>query len=419
MKAFSYILTCILLIYLQPTGATGVTKDDDRHYATINGTVKDKSTRNALAYATISVAGTTVSTVTNSDGEFTLKVKEPIDEVFIEISLVGYRNARIRLDENKTDLRTIWLVPSSFILNELIVYGYDPRKLVEEAIKRIPANYSAENNLLTGFYRETARKRKHYINIAEAVVHLYKSSYHKDAAKDRVQILKGRRLLSPKTSDTLSVKLLGGPTAAVYLDIGKNPDMLQSPDILACYDFHFEEMASIDDRPQYVVSFQPNRSLSFALYYGQFYIDRERLSFTRAEFSLDMSDRIKATQAILYKKPHGLRFRPLELTYQVNYVERGEKTYLSYVRNEIRFKCDWKRKLFSTNYTVVSEMVMTDIQKSDTTIPVKETFGRNQIFSDKAEFFFDPDFWEDYNIIKPTESLEHAVDRLKKQYREE
>ncbi|MGM9796257.1 MAG: hypothetical protein ACI3ZY_01510 [Parabacteroides sp.] len=32
---------------------------------------------------------------------------------------------------------------------------------------------------------------------------------------------------------------------------------------------------------------------------------------------------------------------------------------------EVRFKCDWKRKLFSTNYTVVSEMVVTDGREAE------------------------------------------------------
>lgn len=40
--------------------------------------------------------------------------------------------------------------------------------------------------------------------------------------------------------------------------------------------------------------------------------DRERLSFTRAEMSLDMQNKSKATTAILYKKPLGLRFKPQE-----------------------------------------------------------------------------------------------------------
>lgn len=104
----------------------------------------------------------------------------------------------------------------------------------------------------------------------------------------------------------------------------------------------------------------------------------------------------------------------MEVSYQINYSYRNGMTRLNYVRNEIRFRCDWKRKLFATGYTILSEMVVTDIQKATHNIPYKDSFRRNQILSDEASSFFDEDFWGDYNIIEPDESLEHAVHKLKK-----
>ena len=415
MKTYKYILFCLFLLHLTPVKAIEEPKDDGK-YVTISGVVKDKSDKKVLSYANVSIAGSTESTVTNADGEFTFKVKEPVEDVAIEVSHLGYNNRRILLKEGDAELPTVWLTPSTLMLEEVVVSGRNPRELVEEAIKKIPTNYSTQADRLTGFYRETARKRRRYINVAEAVIDLHKTPYTQDAGRDRVRILKGRRLLSPKASDTLAVKLLGGPTAAIYLDVVKNPDLLLSPEVLPLYDFHLEEPAAIDERPQYVVSFMPNRKLPYALYYGRFYIDKERLSFTRAEFNLDVSDRNKATQAILHRKPFGLRFKPEEVTYLVNYTDHGDKTYLNYVRNEIRFKCDWRRKLFATSYAVVSEMVVTDIEPSVTNIPAREAFGKNQILSDDATLFFDKDFWGNYNIIKPEESLEKAVNKLRKMY---
>lgn len=409
MKTNKYILFCLFLLYLFPVKAT-----DENRYVTISGIVKDKSDKRTLSYANVSIAGSSEATVTNEDGEFTFKVKEPIVNATLEVSHLGYVSTRIRLREGDSELSTVWLTPSTLMLNEVVVNGRNPRELIEEAIRKIPVNYSDEANQLTGFYRETSRKRRHYINIAEAVIALHKTPYTQDTNQDRMRILKGRRLLSPKVSDTLAVKLLRGPIASIYLDVVKNPDLLLYSEILPYYDFHFEEPIAIDKRPQYVVSFTPNSKLPYALYYGKLYIDKERLSFTRAEFFLDMSNRYKATQAILHRKPFGLRFKPVEVSYQVNYTDYNDKTYLSYVRNEIRFKCDWRRRLFSTNYAVVSEMVVTDIKPSITNIPVHETFSKDQIFSDDASLFYDKDFWGNYNIIKPDESLEKAVEKLKK-----
>lgn len=215
---------------------------------------------------------------------------------------------------------------------------------MEEAIKKIPVNYSGNDNMLTAFYRETVQKRRRYISVSEAVMDVYKTDYNsRDVDRDKVQLLKGRRLLSQKQSDTLAVKVVGGPNLSLYLDIVKNGDALLSTDNLDYYEFRMEDPVNLDNRMQYVVSFRPRVSLMYALFIGKLYIDYERLSFTRAEFGLDMANRVKAVEAILHKKPVGLRFRPQEVTYLVTYKQQGAKTYLNYIRNVIRFKCDWKK----------------------------------------------------------------------------
>ena len=234
--------------------------------------------------------------------------------------------------------------------------------------------------------------------------------------KDKVQLQKGRRLLSQKTSDTLAVKVVGGPSLAIYLDVVKNQDALLNMGDLDYYEFHIEEPVNFDNRMQYVISFRPKVNLMYALFYGKLYIDFEKLAFTRAELSLDMKNKTKAVEAILHKKPLGLQFKPQEVSYLVTYKEQNGKTYLNYIWNTIRFKCDWKRKLFSTSYVVTSEMVVTDRNENPSdNIPRNKTFTSNQIFYDKVGNYWNQDFWENYNIIAPTESLEHAVDKLKKQ----
>ena len=54
-------------------------------------------------------------------------------------------------------------------------------------------------------------------------------------------------------------------------------------------------------------------------------------------------------------------------------------------------------------------------EENVTNIPYKMAFKETQSLSDKVENFMDEDFWGAYNIIEPTESLESAVNKLKKQ----
>lgn len=394
------------------------TQETDSAYITVSGIVKDKQSKKRLEYVNVSVPGSQVGTITNSEGEFSIKVKLSLRAKTLEISHLGYLNTLVPIDGIDITNLDIKLTPTSNVLEEVVIRARDPRYIVLEAMQKIGTNYSRTSNLLTGFYRETAQKGRHYINISEAIIDIYKTPYDQQKVdRDRVQIYKGRKILSQKRSDTLIVKLLGGPTLSVYVDIVKNPDLLLAPEELAYYTFRMEESVMLNDRPNYVISFEPQAILPYALYYGKLYIDKERLSFTRAEFSLSMDDRNKATQAVLKKKPFGLRFKPVEVSFLVTYKDNGGTTYLSYIRNEVRFKCDWKRRLFSTNYAIVSEMVVTDGKKQDEGIPYRMAFKANQSLSDKVSNFTDEDFWGAYNIIEPTESLETAVTKLKKQHK--
>ena len=48
---------------------------------------------------------------------------------------------------------------------------------------------------------------------------------------------------------------------------------------------------------------------------------------------------------------------------------------------------------------------------------IPRTEGEKQVFYDLVDEYWNEDFWKTYNIIEPTESLEHAVNKLKKQSR--
>lgn len=414
------ILAVVLWLGVIPIWSQdGIPFAEENNYITVSGVVKDKQNRKTLEYVNVSIPGSSVGTVTNADGEFSLKIENTEKVPALEISHIGYRNNRIHLDKAHLSDLKIYLIPHANMLNEIVIYANNPRFIVEEALRKVPANYSDKNNLLTGFYRETVQKGRRYINISEALIDVFKTPYNdRTASQDRTEVLKGRRLLSQKSSDTLGVKLAGGPTLSIYLDVVKNEDALLDMETLHYYEFFMEEPVQIDNRLQFVISFRPRVVLPYALYYGKLYIDREKLSFTRAEFNLSMDNKAKAVQAILAKKPYGLRFKPQEVSFLVTYKDVDGKTYLNYIRNNIRFKCDWKRKLFSTGYTVLSEMVVTDRdEKSAAPIPIRRAFSQNEAFYDRVDEYWNEDFWGSYNIIEPTESLENAVHKLKKQSR--
>ena len=378
----------------------------------VSGTVRDAKSGDRLAQVSVMASGSGEAVVTNEDGMFTLKTEKDVQTLVV--SYVGYRTLRVNVKNQGEKPLDIRLTPVSVQLHEVVVWTSDPRQLVRIAMDKIPENYSRKPELMECFYRETAMKRQNYIYVAEGVVDMYKSAYTKGTWRDRVAIRKGRRLLSPRQKDTLSVKVMGGPVQPVQLDVVKNPDFLLNPEELENYSFELMPSQMIDDREQFVVAISPLIPQPYALYYGRLYIDRETMAFTRVELELDMNDRDKATNYMLVKKPIGVRFRPRELSLLIDYKQDDGVTRISYVKDTFRFNCDWKRRLFATSFTAVCEMVVTDRAEEAHSIDGRQSFDSRDAFYDKVDYFRDPDFWRDYNIIEPSESLDRAITRLVK-----
>ena len=387
---------------------------------TVSGVVRDKENRKKLENVAVSLVGTPIGTVTNAEGVFSLKIPHMDTIPQLELSHIGYMNARFSASapEGSNNMyATILMIPIALQLNEVVAYGNTARRIVEEAMERIPKNYPSGESMTSAFYRETVQKGHRYISISEAMLDVYKTSYkQRTSDRDKVQIDKARRLLSQKQSDTLGVKVVGGPNLPLFMDVVKNAYALFDEETLDYYSFVQEPSVFIDDRLQYVISFRPRVKLDYALYVGRVFIDREHLAFTRAEFELDLSDHERAIAAILYKKPLGLRFRPLKVSFLITYRQHDGVTCLNYICNEMCFKCDWKRRLFSSSYVARSEMVAVDREEHpERVIARRDAFKPYQVFYDIVKEYWSEDFWKDYNIIEPTESLEDAVKKLRKQ----
>lgn len=411
-----FLKTGLILIFFAGSVITYAQTINDS-FITIKGVVRDSKTNDNIIYATVSVPGTGVGTVTNSEGEFTLKVAKTLNAEYFEISHLSYATTKFKVAESLGKEKEFLMEPQMLLLKETSVYPKDARSIVENALNSIRKNYSDVPNMMTGFYRETIKQRRDYLSISEAVIDIYKAAYT-SGQDDQVKIYKGRKGAEVKKADTLMVQLQGGPNVSMLLDIVKNTDLSIALDNLENYKFEFLSMVKIDDKLNYVIGFTPNVTKDDPLYNGKLYISQTSLAITRAEFSLDLTNQDKAASMFVRKKPVGLVFMPTMTNYLVTYKEQNGKNYLNYVRVELKFRCDWKKKWFKNYYTILSEVAITD-RREDNILRFanQEIFKSHMIFSDKVQNFTDPDFWGEYNIIEPDESIENAIKKISKNWK--
>jgi len=385
-----------------------------KEFITISGTLQDAKTGEKINYAAITVPNTGIGTVSNSDGDFTLKVNTALNAEYFEVSHLGYATKRFKISDAVGKDQTYYLEVQPVKLQEISVVNRDAREVVELAIQNIKKNYSQVPMMMTGFYRESVKQRRAYLSVSEAVVDIYDAPYL-SFQYDKVKIFKGRKAANVKKADTLMVRLQGGPNVTMLLDVVKNTNLGIALDNLDNYRFDFGSVINIDNKLNWVINFSPAVVKEQPLYFGKLYIQQDNMAITRAEFSLDLRDEDKASQVFIEQKPAGVMFMPTSTGYLVTYKEQNGKYYLDYVRVDLKFRCDWKRRLFKNSYTLVSELAITD-KRADNIVKFAnpEVFRSNMVFTDKVQAFEDVDFWGANNIIEPDISIENAIKKLSK-----
>jgi hypothetical protein len=418
-KITALIAAVLLLAFTAPTTTAGIRekKSVQQNLITIKGKVVDAETRAPLVFASVSIKETNVAIVTNIDGEFTLKIGELSTSKTLEVSFVGYKNKSVPISELKDNggKNVIALQAAPIPIKEIVVKPLDPVSIVEKAINNIPKNYETVPNLMTAFYRETIRKNRTYVSIGEAVVEIFKAPYDNDLRFDGARIYKGRKGTDVEKMDTVLFKLQGGPVSVMELDLAKNSETVLTKESMENYNYSLSGVVEIDNKPHYVIDFVQKPSVEMPLFMGSFFIEMDSYAITEAEFGFNLSDKEAAQSIFIKKKPLGMKVVPEIATYRTKYREQNGKWHFAYSRAEVKFKVDWNKKLFNTYYTTMSEIAITDRTDQEVIkFAGKEKLRYNDVFSEKVTAFTDKEFWGDYNVIEPDQSIESAIRRLSK-----
>ncbi|OFX80328.1 MAG: hypothetical protein A2X20_05500 [Bacteroidetes bacterium GWE2_40_15] len=407
MKRYITILSLMLVALMSSA----------QDFISITGKVQDAATKKALNFASIQLLSTNISNVTNSDGIFTLKIPSESKADSVIISYLGYKSQKFGLSDFRQGELTIRLEQSDIALNPITIRPQDAPSMVKMALARIEKNYSQKPVQMTAFYREMIKKGNNYVSINEAVLDINKASYL-GYRQDQIGIYKARGSYDIARVDTLIVKFQGGANSALNLDIVKDPFL--GADVLLLeqvYTFRFIEPTTIDNRFFYVIEFDERVKLDEIYFRGKLYIDSESMAIGRVEFAMNVEGREYANSYFVRKKPASLKMDVLTANYVVNYKPIEGLWYFDYSRTEVKFNAKWDRKWFRNIYTIQSEIAVTDISDKERKIEEQSRVRPRDIMSAKVSDYTDDNFWEEYNIIEPDESIENVIARIIRQLR--
>ncbi len=386
-------------------------------YIEYKGKVIDFNTKKPLALATLVIEKTNISTITNSEGDFILKVpKESINKTIV-VSFLGYESKVIPINNLKEKNNIIVLISSIIKLEEVnIKVLRDAKSLVKEIFDKREENYLNTPTIMTAFYRETIKKKHKNVSLSEAIVKIYKSSYT-SIRDDDVELFKSRKSTNYKKLDTIALKLQGGPFNTLLMDIMKYPEYIFSEDKIEDYIYTYDYSTTINNRIVSIISFKQKENKKEALYKGHLFIDAKNKVLISANYALDVTDKEHASKIFIKKKPTKASVWPKKINYRVDYIEKDGKWYHSYSNAFLEFKVNWTNKLFNSTYSMVAEMAVTDWKNNlnEVKLKPKDKLKKAIILTDKIAGFNDTEFWGKYNIIEPEKSIESAIKKIKKQ----
>jgi len=412
MGLFFFFLTIIQ----SEAQINSIYNNDSSSFKYFKGSILDSKTKNELTFASITVSRSNISTISNSEGDFLIKIPIDRQDASLIISFLGYKEKVISIKDLKQENNLLYLEPINILLKEVVVNAIDANKLFINVLNNRSQNYGDSSIQMIGFYRESTKKRRTYVSVLESIVDIEKMPFS-SGVQDQVNILKGRKNVDYTKLDTVNLKLEGGLFSALYIDLIKDPTNIFSENVFDLYNFRYEDITQINDKQVLIISFKQKSNLEDPdpLYSGKLFIDAKSLAIISATFQLNVENRIKAGLIFTRKKPKGLVIYPTEVSYQVDYRQQNNKWIFSYSRGDITFKLNWNKWIFNTTYNTTFELVNTNWKNQDSKSQLNtQKLSPYVIMSDKIPNAEDVNFWGEYNIIEPEKSIESAIIKIQR-----
>jgi hypothetical protein len=406
----------ILIFEVKENAAAAYRKEPARQDSaatiSVKGKVFDEVSRKPLQYVSVAIEGTSEGTITNGEGYFILKLPRSHEQCNVRISHIGYKPYSFPIMLVRDQKIDLYLKSDIVSLQEIVIRRVDPVEIVANAIKNRKKNYSSTPYCLTTFYREGVLKDGNYLNYAEAIFKVYKPALDQFLGVEQVSEVKSRKIVNTDQSDTLFMKLKGGISTCLSLDIAKSiPDFLELSEI-ARYRYTLSDMVSYESHNAYAINFVQKADVDDPLFTGTMYIDADSLAILGAEFEINPAYISKAADYLITKNSKKHIVKPERFTYSVTYRKVGEYYYINHAKCDMQLKVRKKGRLFSNTYSAFLEMATCNIDtKNVSRFDKQKTIRPHVVFLD-LPYTYDPDFWGDFNYIVPEERLNEALKRI-------
>lgn len=366
----------------------------------IKGKIVDEESEDILPFASMNILNKTLGTLSNSNGEFELKIVNPNQNDTLVFYYLGYETLKKSLTECNIPNLKISLKKKVLNLETIVVFGLSAEEILKSAILKIPDNYANNFTWLQGFYRQTIKEDSSITELSEMVIKIkkYPSSIRK---VDSCELIKGR--YSKQKDGSLGYS--NGLTNLLKKDIIQYPMDFFTIKNFKNYNYDIEATTFYNNSNVYIINFDQKDEIKEDLYKGKIFIDQNSLAVVRVEYTKSPKGqeywKMSRKDAFFLKKISGCECSYSNMVRVITYKQINNKWYLNSIQSVSMssINCNAKeKKPFVSDHKaelIITDVILNNVNNIDKTklinpyLPLKLQITNN-----------DPDFWNNYNILQ-------------------
>lgn len=363
------------------------------------GIVLSSQDKAPVTYCNIYSKNSAVGTITNDEGYFKLNFTTPLDSIII--SHLGYEKIGYPINNFFEHGDTIYLTPKVVQLNEVTIFGGDPKQIITKAIKKLSSNYPNEPNTIKAHFRSIIKENEEYVFFTEGAALVQNASYlssKNQVSKVRVYDIRS----STNKSETFTSYKASLENTINAIDFFKNKPFLSKD--LDYYVFKVEKIIPYNNNTAYVIKFEPKPNLKRKyLFSGTLFIESTSNAFIRMEYTIALVEKFTFTrykgldnefnQTFLTDK-YEVQFRPFQNKWTLVYATTETFSTINFIKDKREIKM-----------TTINELLNSEEQRANSqSIEDTKTITINEDIHKYSEFF-DESMWVKFNQILPNKKL--------------
>ncbi len=379
----------------------------------ITGVIVDGESSEPLPFAALGLKNTGRGTVSNSGGEFGLRIHPRDYDDTLVVSYLGYFAREIPVRQSLGNFFRIEMRREFISIPEIIIKNQIPWDVVNKVRFNLTRNYGNTPARLSAFYREGVMRKNELQTYSEAVLQIYKSAYSGTLLGDQVKVLKSRKIENLDISDTIAVRLKAGLNTCLQLDGIKHGFDFISGESMLDYSYRLTDIVSFDDEAAFEIEFTPREEADVPMFHGSLFINTTDYALLRAEFRITPEYLKEMRSSFITNPSKDFSTWPVSVDYSVAYRKVADRYYLNHVRGDLRFESKQKKRLFKTQFDVFFEMAVTSSSLENVERFEKEDLAPVHSVFSRTIRSYDPVFWGNQEFLKPEESLLNALMNMK------